>query len=92
MSFVFNLIEYSRLATAPPANYSRQTHPELYPEAYEMRHKVWQEETGAPRVSPPPEYPGTPVTNSSQLDGGLIVQLTNNETVLPKTVSDQSDF
>ncbi|XP_044757253.1 disintegrin and metalloproteinase domain-containing protein 10 isoform X2 [Coccinella septempunctata] len=32
--------EYSRLATAPPANYSRQTHPELYPEAYEMRHKV----------------------------------------------------
>lgn len=31
---------YAPKATAPPINYSRHTHPELYPEAYEMRHKV----------------------------------------------------
>ncbi|KAL3277841.1 hypothetical protein HHI36_013182 [Cryptolaemus montrouzieri] len=31
---------YAPKATAPPANYNRQTHPELYPEAYEMRQKV----------------------------------------------------
>lgn len=61
----FNILEYSPLATAPPPsnNFSRQNHPELYAGAYEMRNKVWQDETQ--QGLPPPDYPGTPLADVS---------------------------
>lgn len=67
--FLSVITAYVPVATAPPANYSRS--PEAYAGAYEMRNKVWQEAetTGAgtvPRVSPPPDYPGTPVAEGPQ--------------------------
>lgn len=66
--FVGTTLDYSPLATAPSAN-SSNNRPAGQPYAgayggdrnsYEMRHKVWQ--SGDNRVSPPPEYPGTPLT------------------------------
>lgn len=59
---------YYTSASAPPLNYARPTHGELYAgaygeqrNAYEMRRpKVWQCAADA-RISPPPEYPGGPL-------------------------------